>query len=81
MLGSRKILYRRLDGGKIRVVGHDGLGEGGELAPLLAELVDLPHDLFDGSLPAIEHRADLDRRSFDDLHRKPLAAKWWRVAH
>ena len=40
----------------------------GELHPLLAKLVDLPHDLFDRSLAAVQDGTQLDRGSFDDSH-------------
>jgi len=42
------------------VVRHPGLRERGELHPLLAKLVDLPRDLFDRSLAAIEDGTQLD---------------------
>jgi len=42
------------------VVRHHGLRERGELHPLLAKLVDLPRDLFDRSLAAIEDGTQLD---------------------
>ena len=68
MLGSAEILQWRLHHGKIRVVRHDGFRKGGQLSPLLTKLVDLPRDSFDRSLATIQHRADLDRRGFDNLH-------------
>jgi hypothetical protein len=46
-------------------VSHDGLRECGELHSLLAKRVDLPHDLFDRSLAAIEDRTQLDRGGFN----------------
>ena len=57
-----------LDERKVRVVRHHGLRERGELHPLLAKLVDLPHDLFDRSLAAIEDGTQLDRGGFNDSH-------------
>src|SRR5258707_1205737 len=51
-----------------RKTGHHRLREGRELHPLLAKLVDLAHDLVDGSLAAIEHGTQLDRGSLHNFH-------------
>src|SRR5215207_7025979 len=71
LLGSDDFLDRGLDPRKVRVVRHHGLRERGELYPLPAEFVNLPHDLFDRPLTAIEHWAQLDCGGFDDSHLKP----------
>jgi hypothetical protein len=57
-----------LDEREVRVVRHDSLRKRGELHPLLAKLVDLPHDLFDRSLAVIEDRTQLDPGGFDNPH-------------
>jgi hypothetical protein len=38
------------------------------LHPLLAELENLSHDLFDRSLAAIQHGTQLDRGGLNDFH-------------
>ena len=68
-------LIGRLHVREVRVVRHDRLGERRELDALSTELADLAHDLVDGSLAAVEHRAQLDRRGFDDSHRSLLGCE------
>src|SRR5258705_5599197 len=68
VLASANDLVGGLKKRKIRIVRHHGLTEGRELHPLLAKLVDLAHDLFDGSLTAIEDRTQLNRGGFTNSH-------------
>jgi hypothetical protein len=51
--------------GEIGVIRNDGLGEGRELDALFAQLTDLLHDLLDGTLPAVQHGADLHGGGFN----------------
>src|SRR5215216_6480669 len=51
---------------EVGVVGNHSLGEGRELNILFAQLADLLVDLLDGTLPAIQHGADLHGSGFDD---------------
>jgi hypothetical protein len=67
VLASANDLVGGLEKRKVRVVGHHGLREGRELHALLAKLVDLAHDLVDGSLAAIEDRTQLHRGGFTTL--------------
>jgi hypothetical protein len=53
LLGSGDVLEGGLDEGKVRVVRDHGLRERGELHPLRAKFLDLPHDLVDRCLAAI----------------------------
>src|SRR6266496_3618371 len=68
VLTSVSDLVGGLDERKVRVVRYHGFWEGGELYPLLAKLVDLPHDLFHRSLAAIQDGTHLDPRGFNDSH-------------
>jgi hypothetical protein len=68
VLTSGNDLVGGLDERKVRVVRHHGLRERGELHPLSAKLVDLPHDLIDRSLAAIQDGTQLDPRGFNDSH-------------
>lgn len=59
-------LERRLHEGEIGIVWDERLREGCESNALFAQLVDLPHNLFDGALSAAQHRADLHGGSVND---------------
>jgi hypothetical protein len=66
MFSSGSDLVGSLNERKIWVVGYDRFGESGKLDALFAQLKNLFHDFPDGTLAAIQYRADLHSSSSDD---------------
>ena len=67
ILTAAKNLIAGLNDRKVRIVRHHGLRERGELYPLLAKLMNLPHDLFNRSLAAIEDGTQLNCAGFNNF--------------